>query len=78
MLSLATVAVVIALPAGFLNSVEVDRLESVTNLLKPYLAKPGKWVSNPVDAVYEPTGDGQTGNSAYKGVIGAFVIIGVL
>tara|TARA_R110002073_G_scaffold318641_1_gene492822 strand:+ start:437 stop:1888 length:1452 start_codon:yes stop_codon:yes gene_type:complete len=41
---------------------------SITSPLKPYLSKPGKWTDNPIDAIA----------SSWQGILGAFVIIGVL
>ncbi|EMI18832.1 protein belonging to Uncharacterized protein family UPF0324 [Rhodopirellula maiorica SM1] len=41
---------------------------SVTSPLKPYIAKPGKWTDNPLDAIA----------SSWQGILGAFLIIASL
>lgn len=49
-----------------------------TSPLKPWLAKPGKWTSNPLHAFRIPAADGTPANDYWKGVVGVFACISLL
>ncbi|WP_149499676.1 YeiH family protein [Roseiconus lacunae] len=63
-LAIAFFAVLLTAPTGF----DAEGAEKLTSPLKPYLAKPGKWISSPLTAF----------ESTWPGILGAFITIGVL
>ena len=56
----------------------VQEIVNVINPLKPYLAKPGSWVSNPVDSVYIAPGGKKKPTDKILGLIGVFLTIAIL
>ena len=51
---------------------------AISSPLKPWLAKPGKWTDNPIRAFYKPGNADAKPVNSLKGVIGVFVVIGLL
>ena len=78
LLIIAFAAVWFTLPSGFQEAVVADEAVSVTSPLKPWLAKPGSWKQNPIDAFYVAATEGGSAKATYLGVLGAFLAIGVL
>ncbi|QEF99077.1 hypothetical protein Mal15_31360 [Stieleria maiorica] len=77
-LLLAFAAVWASVPATFTESIQQGETVSLSSPLKSWLAKPGKWTENPVDAFYVAGSGEASATTTYRGVIGAFVVIGVL
>ncbi|PAY17413.1 putative sulfate exporter family transporter [Rhodopirellula sp. SM50] len=77
-LIVAFVAVWISVPANFFTAIDQGESVSISSPLKSWLAKPGKWTQNPVDAFYVAGDKDKGATTTYRGVLGAFVIIGVL
>ena len=50
----------------------------VTNPLKPWLGKPGKWTRNPLHAFYKPEGGDTAAVNTLQGILGVFIVIGLL
>ena len=50
----------------------------VSNPLKSWIAKPGKWLANPMEAFYKPAAEGEAATNSVAGILGVFVVIGVL
>nr|WP_235908437.1 putative sulfate exporter family transporter [Roseiconus nitratireducens] len=51
---------------------------ALENPLSGWIAKPGSWDSNPLDAFYVAGAEGKPAKTTYLGVLGAFLIIGGL
>lgn len=67
-----------ALPEDFSQSIANGDEVSLTSPLKAWLAKPGKWTQNPIEAFYV-AGSGDTpAKTTYLGVLGVFLLIGTL
>ena len=68
-------AVWFARPTNLAETVANGESISITSPLKPWLAKPGSWDENPVDAFYKkPVGDGPTVNTLAGTLVVFFVI----
>lgn len=78
LLVIAFAAVLFTLPSGFREAVTAGDDVSVSSPLKPWLAKPGGWKENPIDAFYVAEAADAPAKTTYLGVLGAFLLIGVL
>lgn len=67
-------------PADLGQRVEQGETVQVTSPLKGWLAKPGSWQDNPLDAFYvaAEAGTGAAATHTWLGVLGVFVVIAVL
>jgi uncharacterized membrane protein YadS len=77
LLVLAFTAVWVVRPVAFEQSIEAGHEVSVTSPLKAWLAKPGKWTANPLEAFYV-AGDSDGAPARIWGVLGVFVTVAVL
>ncbi|MCD0460476.1 YeiH family protein [Roseiconus lacunae] len=68
LLAIAFAAVWFAKPDGLAESIVAQDPIEVVSPLKDWIAKPGKWDSNPLQSI----------GSSWQGILGVFVIIGVL
>lgn len=75
LLVIAFAAVWLNRPDGFRESVAAGDAVAVSSPLKPFLAKPGGWQDSPLAAFF---GTADAPQTTYLGVLGAFVLIGVL
>jgi uncharacterized membrane protein YadS len=78
LLLFALAAVWIVVPASFSQAVADGEQVSLTSPLKGWLDKPGKWTENPIASFYSVSQDGTSVATPYRGVLGVFVVIGVL
>src|SRR5690606_7508557 len=78
LLGISLLAVVVSLPADFSSQIQSDEKVKVTSPLKPYIASPGAWDENPLDAFFPPPKGDQKASNRLLGTIGAGVIIGLL
>lgn len=72
-----------ARPADFQHQLTTDQKITISNPLKPYVAKPGKWTRNPADAFVKKASSSSTGASAATasnapGLIGIFLLLGAV
>ena len=66
-------------PSDFLTKLNTDEVISITNPLKQYMSKPGKWTDNPVHAFIKPAAaEGKKAVNTLPGMLGAFALIGAL
>lgn len=75
---IALVAVWSAIPSDFSQSLAAGEDVTLTSPLKPWLAKPGKWTQNPIEAFYVAGTDETPEKTTYLGVLGVFFLIGAL
>jgi len=74
-LSIAFLAVYLNLPAGFGEQVAAGENVKVSSPLKSWIAKPGSWSSNPIEAIYKAATTGEDdGRNLLPGLLGVFGI----
>jgi uncharacterized membrane protein YadS len=78
LLAIAFAAVWLFAPTQSGGEAAVSEPVKIESPLKSWLAKPGKWSSNPVDAFYVAATEESAAKSTYLGVIGVFVVVAVL
>lgn len=78
LLALSFAAVWLSRPDGLAEKIQAGDTVTVSNPLKPWVGKPSGWTTNPVDAFYKPAGTDSKGTNNVPGILGAFVIIGIL
>ncbi|MDG2130542.1 MAG: putative sulfate exporter family transporter [Fuerstiella sp.] len=65
-------------PDDFRGKIAEGQAVEVSSPLKPWLAKPNKWDSSPLDSFYRPATAGESGVNTVQGVLGVFCVIAVL
>ncbi len=71
-------AVWVTSPTDLSEKLAAGEKVKLTNPLKPYVGKPSSWVSNPQQAFYQPAQDGIEAVNNIPGILGSFLLIGVL
>src|SRR5690606_14723048 len=77
-LAVSFLAVWLARPQDLAQQAATDAAIEVSSPLKPYVSKPGSWKENPVEAFYKPATEDKKATNALPGMLGAFVVIGVV
>ena len=78
LLGLAFLAVCLNLPNTPQEQVDTGKPVKISSPLKSWLSKPGKWTDDPTRAFYIPATGDDPAVVLYRGVAGAFLVIGVL
>lgn len=73
-LTIAFLAVYLNLPAEFGEQVAAGESVKVSSPLKSWIAKPGSWSSNPIEAVYKAATGEDDGRNLVPGLLGVFCI----
>ena len=73
-LTTAFLAVYLNLPAEFGEQVAAGESVKVSSPLKSWIAKPGSWSSNPIEAVYKAATGEDDGRNLVPGLLGVFCI----
>jgi uncharacterized membrane protein YadS len=78
LLVVSLAAIYWARPADLAARVAAGEAVKVTSPLAHWLAKPGSWSQNPVEAFYQPGAEGKAAVNRLPGMLGALVVIGVV
>ncbi|MCA8995906.1 MAG: putative sulfate exporter family transporter [Planctomycetaceae bacterium] len=78
LLVIAFSAVWMTAPVDLAEKVAVGESVKIVSPLKSWISLPATWKTSPIDAFYSPKQDDQKGTNTIPGILGVFVVIGLL
>jgi uncharacterized membrane protein YadS len=78
LLAISFAAVWLNRPADWSTQAAGDKPPKIASLLKPWLATPGGWTDNPIDAFIKPASEKAPAVNNVTGTLGAAVVLGLL